>query len=109
MFDFMRILKELVGRRVSLNFSRANNDESRGSYMWLGTILEIKNNDRVLVFQHLPREARRMQIEKSYLNLDATIIWSIDLLSEDYEEEIYVTCPKCKTKFSVTEKNPEDK
>lgn len=97
MREFIEKLKELKGRNIRLNFFSPPTAPSmeNSSFTWIGQVEDILDSS-VLVFKHISIESKRMQVEKSYLNLSAVVIWAIDICTPDFDREAYITCPHCK-------------
>lgn len=83
-------------------------------FEWRGTIRELKNDNKILVFDHSPMDADRMKVKTSTLNLRSAIIWSVDdpdIDGEKHEEVLKnrvgkLNCPNCATAIYVV-KDPK--
>jgi len=67
-------------------------------YNWVGKIKSLDDNG-LLEFEHISIESNRMQIKKSWLDLQHTWIWVFDELAEDYDNAIFVKCSKCENEM----------
>ncbi|MBC8225339.1 hypothetical protein H8E65_12175 [Candidatus Bathyarchaeota archaeon] len=84
MREFLEALKALVGRdAVHLNIyipadASVVNDDSH--FIWQGKIIEV--NGRLLRFEHDMETKEKIGVHESLLNLDACLIWAVDLTEE---------------------------
>jgi len=96
---FIKILTEIGKVPITLEFFRsAAVSSSSMSYSWTGHIEEIEWDDVAggyLIFVHTPTEAKRLQVETTYLNLSSIVIWAIDIKVKDFDDGTYLECPHC--------------
>ncbi len=81
MREFLEALQGLVGKdAIRLNIyipadAQVVTDDS--NFIWLGKIVEM--NGHLLRFEHDEKTNEEMGIHESLLNLDACLIWAVDL------------------------------
>lgn len=81
------------------------------SLVWLGFIEYINYSSLTggyLIFRHIEADRKRLQCDRSILNLGSAVIYSIDELIEKYDNYAYVTCPKCEATIRLEPSRADD-
>ena len=107
MYSMIKALEEDIGKNVRLHFW-----DDKGDFNMEGKILELIHDKRVLVFEHAPQEAVRMNVTISRINLEGIIMRSIDHLKMTEKERkkrvkenavALVPCPECGAKIYMVD------
>lgn len=109
MWEFLKSLEGDVGKDVRLQFY-----DERGDYTFDGKIQSLSGDRKIMIFEHEPVEAERMNSKYSKLNLSAIIVRGVDYLTMPTAEKMkkikkdafaQIPCPKCKTPIFLVEHN----
>jgi len=94
---FQYKLKEMIGIPIKIEWfigdgmsGQVDNTNILHAY---GKILEI--DDDLLVWEHLPSEAKRIQTKKEYFDLKQISIYNFGELIDDFDDSFEVDCPEC--------------
>ena len=109
MWEFLKSLDDDIGKDVRIQFW-----DDRGDFAFDGKIVALTGDRRIMIFEHNPFEAEKMNAKRSKINLEAVIIRGVDYLTmptvkkmKTVEEKALgsVACPQCKTKIHIV--NPK--
>jgi len=94
MFEMVKTLGDYVGKYVRLQIVVPDPSGSQHSIAWLGRIKTIHNDSRIMLFEHAKVDQERMGVTDSELNLEAAIVWAIDIMDADWEKRQIAKIPK---------------
>jgi len=102
MYEMIKTLQEYMGKPIRMQFVVLNGGQGT-ELAFRGKIREIHNDNRVLLFEHVKEEQKRMGVLCTELNLENVSIWGIDLLDPEYQKQApkpngwvaTIPCPKC--------------
>jgi len=101
--DFINCMKSLINIPIKLHFwlgGRENSIDDDQVYEFVGKIKSIERG--IIKFEHIFKHSKDMGIIETYLNMNFIVIWSIDLLSENYDlTKLIVKCPHCKKPLRI--------
>lgn len=94
MYEMVKTLGDYVGKYVRLQLVVPDPSGNGNSIAWLGRIKSIHNNNRIMLFEHAKQDQERMGVTDSELNLEAAIVWAIDIIDEEWEKKKLAKTPK---------------
>jgi len=87
MRDFVELLKRLKGKRVRIHFyipAEASTATKDSVLSHLARIIDVEGTILKLDNRGEPAE-REVGALETYLNLEAVVIWAVELIHEDYQ------------------------
>lgn len=94
MYEMVKTLGDYVGKYVRLQLVVPDPSGNSNNIAWLGRIKSIHNDHRIMLFEHAKQDQERMGVTDSELNLEAAVVWAIDIIDENWEKKRLTKVPK---------------